>query len=91
MRLYIVYSPASYILHMTKELLGYVQALRTPLAAMQLQVFIEEVWATIMDILRTGVNWTNVFRVYHSIFEKTVALVMEHRINFKIPLYYTYV
>ena len=74
-----------------RELADYVQELRTPLAAMQLEPLAEAVQVTIfMEGLRAGVARMEVFRVHPQTFEEAVDVALNAEFNFKAARYGTH-
>ena len=66
-----------------KELSDYVQELRSLIAAMQLDPLPEMVLVTtFMEVLRTGVARTEVFRVHLTSFEAAVDIALNAEFNF---------
>ncbi|KAG6612613.1 Gag protein [Phytophthora cinnamomi] len=67
-----------------KDLVDYVQELRTLIASMFAEPLPEPVTVTVfMDCLRTGVARTEVFRTRPTSFEEAVAVTMNAEYNFK--------
>ena len=74
-----------------KELLDYVQELRTLHAAIQLDPLPEEVRVTLfMEGIRTGVARTEVFRVHPSTVEEAVDTALNAEFNFKVARHGTH-
>uniref|UniRef100_H3GPY2 Integrase catalytic domain-containing protein n=1 Tax=Phytophthora ramorum TaxID=164328 RepID=H3GPY2_PHYRM len=68
----------------TKELVDFVQELRTLIAGMAADPLPEAVTVTIfMEGLRTGVARTEVFRVHPTSFEEAVSVALNAEFNFK--------